>query len=39
MKLQGYVYMVILGIVHSQHEIRDLDNFRLDLTSYIWQPV
>lgn len=38
MKLEGHLYMGILGIVCSQHEIRHWDKFRLDLTSYIWQP-
>lgn len=37
MQLEGYLYMVSLGIVHSQHEIRHLDNSSLDLMPSIWQ--
>lgn len=37
-KLESYLYMVILGIAHSQHEIIQIwDIFGLYLRSYIYQ--
>lgn len=39
MQLEGYLCMVSLGIVQSQHEIRRQDNCSLDLMPSIWQSV
>lgn len=37
MQLEGYLYMVSLGIMRSHHEIRHLDNSSLDLMPSFWQ--